>query len=49
VCPLPTDKLHVKWRFKKEQVQNEESFISRLNVYLETGDGFFCSVFLFNP
>jgi hypothetical protein len=33
--------------FIKEQVQNEWSFISRLNMHLETCEGFLCLVFVF--
>jgi hypothetical protein len=41
-------KLDVKFVFKMEQVQNGRSFISRLNLYLETGGGFLCLVVLVN-
>jgi hypothetical protein len=33
--------------FKNEQAQKEGSFISRLNAYLETREGFLCLVFLY--
>jgi hypothetical protein len=46
-APNVKDKLHVKFLFEKEQVQNEESLITRLNVYLENVrvEGFLCLVF----
>jgi hypothetical protein len=45
---MSEEKLIVKLHFIKEQVQNELSFISSLNMYLETQVGFLCLVFPFN-
>jgi hypothetical protein len=39
-------KLHVKLLLEKERVQNEGSFISLLNMRLETPEGFLYFVFL---
>jgi hypothetical protein len=48
MCLVSENKLHMKWPFKRERVQNEGRFISRLNMNLETGEGFLYFVFLFN-
>jgi hypothetical protein len=45
---MSKDKLNVKLLFKREQVQKEGNFISRLHVHLETREGFLRLVFLFN-
>jgi hypothetical protein len=37
---MSKDKLHVKLLFKEEKVQNKESFISYLNMYLKKWQGF---------
>jgi hypothetical protein len=40
VWPMWKGKLHVKFPFEREQIQNEGSFILHLNMYLETWEGF---------
>jgi hypothetical protein len=43
---MSEDELHVKVLLKNGQVQNEVSFISHLDVYLETQEGFLSLFFL---
>jgi hypothetical protein len=45
---MSKDKLHAKLMFEKEQLQNERRFISGLNMYFGTREGFLCVTFLFN-
>jgi hypothetical protein len=48
VCPVSRNKLEVKFIFGKKQLQFEGSFISRLDMYFETREGFLCLVSLHN-
>jgi hypothetical protein len=48
VCTVSRDKLQVKFIFGKELLQFEGGFISRLDIYLESGEGLLCLVFLRN-
>jgi hypothetical protein len=47
VCPVPKDEPHVKLIFNEEQVKNEGTLISHLNMYLEIQKGLLCLGFLF--
>jgi hypothetical protein len=48
VCPVSGDKFQVKLIFEEEQLQFERSFISRLDKYLETREGFLSLFFVLN-